>query len=172
MGLYLLIPFFLVRFGLLGLVNKEAIKRAAYFAPLKEGERAAYYLYQLSNLGVFAVIIFGKVKLTPPWLFYLGLLMYFFGISLLALSVVSFAKPSESGVNTKGIYKFSRNPMYVAYFVVFMGCVCLLQSFLLLGFLLVFQISSHWIILSEERWCVAQFGSEYTEYMKRVRRYL
>jgi protein-S-isoprenylcysteine O-methyltransferase Ste14 len=37
---------------------------------------------------------------------------------------------------------------------------------------LVFQISSHWIILSEERWCVKQFGDEYIDYMKRVRRYI
>ncbi|WP_442911269.1 methyltransferase [Lachnoclostridium sp. An196] len=29
--------------------------------------------------------------------------------------------PDENGLNTNGIYRFSRNPMYVAYFVCFTG---------------------------------------------------
>lgn len=45
-------------------------------------------------------------------------------------------------------------------------------SWLLLVLLGLFQVSSHWIILSEERWCVREFGDEYTAYMGRVRRYL
>jgi protein-S-isoprenylcysteine O-methyltransferase Ste14 len=38
--------------------------------------------------------------------------------------------------------------------------------------LIFFQISAHWIILSEERWCIKKFGEEYIKYMNRVRRYI
>ena len=62
--------------------------------------------------------------------------------------------------------------MYVSYFICFAGCAFLTQSLILGGIVLVFQISAHWIILSEERWCMEKFGDSYVEYMKRVRRYI
>ncbi|MBU9727326.1 methyltransferase [Diplocloster modestus] len=61
--------------------------------------------------------------------------------------------------------------MYVAYFIFFLGCVLLTQSLLLLVFVLIFQITAHWMIRAEERWCIGQFGSTYLQYMKKVRRY-
>ena len=62
--------------------------------------------------------------------------------------------------------------MYVAYFVFFLGCALLVQSVPLLLFLAAFQLSAHWIILAEERWCLEKFGPEYRLYCARVRRYL
>lgn len=58
MGFLLLIPFFLIRFGLLSAFNKDVVKRAAHFAPLEGGERAAYWLYQVSNAAVIIVLLF------------------------------------------------------------------------------------------------------------------
>ena len=62
--------------------------------------------------------------------------------------------------------------MYVAYFVCFLGMALLARSLPVLGAVLVFQVSAHWIILAEERWCTTAFGSAYRHYMQRVRRYL
>lgn len=172
MAFLLLIPFFLLRFGLLSLLNRGAIMRAAYFPPLIKQEKAAYWIYQISNVAIFLYMFFLKVKAMPPILFYAGAVVYAVGTILLAVSVINFAAPSESGINQKGIYGLSRNPMYVAYFVFFIGCVLLTQSSALFAFVLVFQIAAHWIILSEERWCVRKFGNEYLQYMERVRRYI
>lgn len=41
----------------------------------------------------------------------------------------------------------------------------------LLDLLAVFQISAHWIILAEERWCRQQFGAAYIRYREKVGRY-
>ena len=71
-----------------------------------------------------------------------------------------------------GLYRLSRNPMYLAYFILFLGCVLLTQSLVLFGLLAVFQVSAHWIILAEERWCLETFGAAYQHYARRVRRYL
>ncbi|MNC36191.1 hypothetical protein D3C75_847010 [compost metagenome] len=101
-----------------------------------------------------------------------GLVIYGLGIIVLILSTIAFAKPNRSGLNANGIYKVSRNPMYIGYFIYFLGCAVLMKSMLLFIALLIFQISAHWIILSEERWCIKNFGSEYVSYMNRVRRYL
>ncbi len=83
-----------------------------------------------------------------------------------------FSAPSQDGLNRDGLYKFSRNPMYVSYFILFTGCAFLTRSLFLFGIILLFQISAHWIILSEERWCLETFGASYKQYMKTVRRYL
>lgn len=172
MALLLLIPFFLVRFGLLSLLNKEAIGRAAYFAPLLDYEKVAYWFYQISNLAIIVVMGFLEIHFDPIGQFYAGVIVYVAGTILLIGSVVNFATPSRSGINQKGLYRLSRNPMYVAYFLFFIGCAMLTQSLVLLAFILVFQITSHWIILSEERWCIEKFGDEYRQYMERVRRYI
>ena len=76
------------------------------------------------------------------------------------------------GMNRNGIYKFSRNPMYVAYFICFAGMAVLTRSLVLLAVVMVFQVSAHWIILAEERWCMEKFGTAYGQYMKEVRRYI
>lgn len=172
MAFFLLLPFFLVRFGLLSLLNKEAVQRAAHFAPLLEREKGAYWLYQLSNAVLLIAPFFLRVKSIPRWLFFTGAGVYLAGLILLAASVASFAAPTESGVSLVGLYRFSRNPMYVAYFVFFLGCVLLTRSPVLLAALLVFQAAAHWIILSEERWCLQKFGGEFRRYMDRVGRYL
>lgn len=135
MGFLLLLPFFVVRFGLLFLLNQEVMKRAAYFAPLLDSEKVAYWLYQISNVAIVLCLLFLNIKLAPIWLLCTGV------------------------------------AVYAAYFMVFFGCVLLTQSPVLLVFVLVFQITAHWIIRSEERWCIQRFGDEYLQYMERVRRY-
>jgi protein-S-isoprenylcysteine O-methyltransferase Ste14 len=62
--------------------------------------------------------------------------------------------------------------MYVSYFVCFLGISILIQSWLFFSLLLIFQISAHWIIRSEERWCLQQFGKAYQDYQERVGRYI
>jgi len=170
-GLILLIPFLLIRFGLLGILNKEGLQRAAYFAPRVRKEKTAYLLYEISNSLFLVYLFFLKITADTKWL-YPGLAVYAAGVILCMISMVDFAKPADNGINRNGIYRFSRNPMYVSYFIFFLGCVLLTQSLILFIMLLVFQISAHWIILSEERWCVQKFGEEYRDYMNSVRRYI
>jgi len=153
------------------MLDKEALKRAALFAPLIGKEKVFYWLYQISNILFFVYLCFLKITTISYWI-YGGLVVYGLGVLLCFVSVINFAKPTENGINLKGLYRVSRNPMYVAYFIYFLGCVLLTQSLILLAILSVFQISAHWIILSEERWCVKKFGEEYINYMNKVRRYI
>lgn len=171
-GFLLLIPFLFIRFGLLSILNKKALKRAAYFAPMTENERGVYWGYQLSNVAIFVYLCFLKIIVDLSWIFYIGMACYLLGLLLCAVSIMNFAFPSSNGSNFNGLYRFSRNPMYVSYFLIFVGCAILTQSLLLFGIVLVFQICAHWIILAEERWCIEKFGETYRVYMKKVRRYI
>lgn len=171
-ALLLLLPFLLVRFGLLLIVNREAVQRAAFFAPMYGYERLAYWIYQISNIAIFVYMFFLTVTLEFTWYFYIGLAIYFAGLILCVISVMHFATPSDEGMNCEGIYRLSRNPMYLSYFMYLVGCAVLTKSLILFSIVVIFQISAHWIILSEERWCIEKFGEPYKQYMKKVRRYI
>ena len=171
-GILLLVPFLLIRFALLSALNRKAVGRAAYFAPVQGKEKLAYCFYQVSNVGIFVYLLFLTIQVDFSWKFYTGVAFYLLGLCLCTITIVNFSSPDDKGLNTNGIYEFSRNPMYVAYFIWFLSMAMLTQSLILFGLVCVFQISAHWIILAEERWCLEKFGVVYKQYMKKVRRYI
>lgn len=170
-GAFLLVPIFLIRYGLLSFIKPSALPKAAHFAPAQGREKGMLLLYQVATLAICMVLFFLKVKTDMPW-FALGLGLYTIGLVLFTLTTVDFAKTPEGRISRNGLYRFSRNPMYVAYLICFLGCALLTQSPLLFLLVCVFQASSHWVILSEERWCIQTFSQEYIAYMKEVRRYI
>lgn len=168
---FTVIPIILIRYGLLSILSKEALKRAGLFAPVRGGEKVAYWVYQISTVFMLLYLLLLKIRVDSDW-FYIGIIIYSLGIILYVVSMINYSKPKINGINLNGLYRVSRNPMYIAYFIYFLGCVFLTQSWILLVLLICFQISAHWIILSEERWCIKKFGEEYIKYMNRVRRYI
>jgi protein-S-isoprenylcysteine O-methyltransferase Ste14 len=167
----LAVPIIFIRYALLGIFNKEALNRAAFFPPLIGRERIAYWIYQISTLIILVDLVLLEIRL-DSYLFYIGIVIYSLGLILYAISMAGYAKPKANGININGIYRISRNPIYIAYFISLLGCVIMTESWMLFMLLIVFQVSSHWIILSEERWCINKFGEEYVRYMDKVRRYV
>ena len=157
---------------LLAKFSKSAIKRASHFPPMIGVEKVAFLVYQMSTVAILVTMPFLEVQTNQALFFYTGIAVYIIGLILLSLATIDFSTPSDSGINQTGLYRLSRNPMYLAYFACFMGISSLVQSVVLLGIVCLFQISAHWIILSEERWCIEQFGAEYLLYMNKVRRYI
>ena len=68
LAVFLLIPFLLIRFPLLGHFGKNALSRAAYFAPVQGKEKIAYMIYQLSNLALFITPVLLEIKFVKPYL--------------------------------------------------------------------------------------------------------
>lgn len=167
----LLIPVILIRYILLLFLSRSAFKNAAFSPPVVGGERRARFIYQTSTVMIFAYMFMLKVEIGSS-LFYIGLAIYSIGVLLCIISTINYAKPAENGFSQNGLYRFSRNPMYIAYFVSFLGSAILTKSNILLAIIIAYQISAHWIIRSEERWCKEKFGKEYIQYMNKVRRYI
>ncbi|MGH8488876.1 MAG: methyltransferase family protein [Gammaproteobacteria bacterium] len=104
----------------------------------------------------------------------LGVLIAAFALSALhrARTPVNPYAPTTALV-TGGPFRFSRNPLYLALTVIYLGAAGLLNSLwpvLLLPGLLWFM---HWgVIIREERYLERKFGPAYQEYKARVRRWL
>ena len=120
-GVLLFLPFLLVRFGLLAAKNRQALPRAAHFAPMQGREKIAYAVYQLATLGILLALCASRIQTGSTGTWYGGLAVYLLGLALCAVSVLHFAAPDQDGLNTQGIYRLSRNPMYLGYFVCVLG---------------------------------------------------
>ena len=105
LAVFLLIPFLLIRFPLLSHFGKNALSRAAYFAPVQGKEKIAYMIYQLSNLALFITPFLLEIKFDFSVFFYAGIAIYLLGLVLCAISMRDFARPDENGMNTKGLYR-------------------------------------------------------------------
>ena len=72
-----------------------------------------------------------------------------------------------------GLYRFVRNPMYVAVLTLLLGWCLTAGSWLLAGYAIVLAIAFHLrVIFYEEPRLSRQFGAEWTAYSASVRRWL
>lgn len=74
---------------------------------------------------------------------------------------------------TDGPYRFSRNPVYVALTILYVGIGCLLNSGWALLMTVPAVIVMHFgVIHAEESYLQRTFGTTFSDYTKRVRRWL
>jgi protein-S-isoprenylcysteine O-methyltransferase Ste14 len=77
----------------------------------------------------------------------------------------------ETNLKTNGIYGFSRNPIYLAVFLICIAS-CLFFPHPVNIACSLYGIVIHFLItLSEEKFLAKRFGAEWEEYRRRVRRY-
>jgi len=80
---------------------------------------------------------------------------------------------SASSLVSSGIYAVTRNPMYVGLLLVLIALAIFLSSpWTLVGPAAYFLYIGRFQIAPEERALTALFGTEYTEYLSKVRRWL
>ena len=73
---------------------------------------------------------------------------------------------------TNGIYRFSRNPAFLGFDLMYIGALLLYGNLLTLGFSVFAIIMLHLQILQEERYLADTFGATYREYCRHVFRYI
>ena len=81
-------------------------------------------------------------------------------------------KPTTAIVRT-GPYRFSRNPIYLAFFALHLGLAILVNSLWLVATLIpTIAIIAGVVVPREERYLTGRFGAEYLKYKASVRRWL
>jgi len=81
-------------------------------------------------------------------------------------------KPSSALV-TGGVFRFTRNPMYLGMLLLYAGGALMAGGPLTLGpLILVFLILNFYVIGREEAYLERRFGEAYAAYRERVRRWL
>ena len=115
--------------------------------------------------------VFLPLQLNTTWL-YGGLLIYLFGMIFSIVAVLNFATSAKNKLVTKGLYRVSRNPMYVGVLLIQIGLGVACISWLYLLLIAVLMILLNAVLPSEERYCLDRYGDTYREYMERTPKWI
>lgn len=109
-----------------------------------------------------------------------GFLMGLLGDGIFLLSLLCMKDSWRAGIPDKdrtelvttGIYRYSRNPAFLGFDLMYAGVLLLYGNLLTLGFSVFAMVMLHLQILQEERYLVHAFGAPYQAYCRQVFRYL
>jgi protein-S-isoprenylcysteine O-methyltransferase Ste14 len=136
--------------------------------------RSSKALFCSSKLIFFIAAIYSiflPLKLGTIW-FYVGVPITVIGLAGMIAVVVNWANTPPNEPIIKGFYRYSRHPMYVTFFLVFLGISIATASWLFVLFLIIFTIGTVAFIDFEEKGCLEQYGNTYREYMNRTPRWI
>jgi protein-S-isoprenylcysteine O-methyltransferase Ste14 len=131
------------------------------------------------------IIFHNKISYFIDYLF-INIYTKYVGIFLTAVGVCTFIsatifmksswrvgidKNTKTTLVTDGIYKFSRNPAFLGFYLMFAGLFFTYSNLLTLFVLVINIITFHRLILQEEKHLLSMFGAEYESYKRKVPRY-
>ena len=83
------------------------------------------------------------------------------------------APEQASALVVRGVFRWTRNPMYLAMLLVLVSWACIVANAAALAILPLFvAYLNRFQIVPEERALRAKFGEAYEDYMRRVRRWI
>lgn len=102
------------------------------------------------------------------------------GDAIFLISVLCMKDSWRAGIPDKdrtelvigGIYKYSRNPAFLGFDLMYIGVLLMYGNLLTLGLSAFAMLMLHLQILQEERYLTDTFGADYEKYKKQVFRYL
>jgi protein-S-isoprenylcysteine O-methyltransferase Ste14 len=137
---------------------------------------------------IISALVMTLLHFTIPYKIVIPLPFNFFGIVLIisGLTIAKKVSSSFSEIDTEihtfkkpkqmvtiGLFKYSRNPIYLGFVTVLIGLNLILASLTpLIVVLLFIFITNYWYIPFEEKNMQKQFGQDYEDYKKKVRRWI
>lgn len=128
-------------------------------------------------------ILGGETNLEKPWQLHtiLGMIVFAFGLTVMLRCILQFALEGKGTLSpidptkrlvVRGLYRYSRNPMYVGVMMILIGEAIFTQSATLWIYPAIIFIAFHlFIMLHEEPRLRKDFGQEYLLYCEKVRRW-
>jgi len=118
----------------------------------------------------FVLIIFTPLKIGSG-VFVVGIIVFLSGLTGFVIALFNFKNAPSGHPSTSGLYRISRHPQQLMFFITFIGICFAIGSWIALFIQLLSSIFLHTRVLAEEKSCLAQYGNSYQSYMKRVPRY-
>jgi len=148
-----------------------------------QAKRTMPTTYLLISIVVMTVLhsLFPAMRIIPPLWNLLGLVPLALGVIINLVADKAFhkanttVKPFEesSALITQGVFRDSRNPMYLGFVLILIGIAVLMRSLTPYVVVLAFAILiDRMYITVEERMLAEKFGTEWEEYRQSTRRWL
>ena len=151
--------------------NRQSPSPDKAMAGMSRVERIILYASKAMFVPALIYSIFLPLKLGTMW-FYIGLPITLIGLIAGVMVLVNWATTPPDEPVTRGLYRYSRHPMYVAAFLTYVGLGIACASWVFLLFAVVFTVVSFVYADAEEQLTLEMYGDPYREYMNRTPRYI
>jgi len=139
----------------------------------------AFFLFHANMMYVFIPVSWGRLPPLsdhPLW-HTVSLVCIITGLVILTFSMIPLGFKRLMGLKsnrlkTNGLYRYSRNPQLIGYSLLLSVYVISYLSPYSMGWIILFGINIHWMVISEEEYLMKLYGDEYAEYCRKVPRYL
>jgi protein-S-isoprenylcysteine O-methyltransferase Ste14 len=159
--------------GIMNLLGKTTINPIIFYTGKFSGYLTwVHFFFSIFNIhfGVTKTYLYNK---------HISIVLLVIGVALTGMSLINLGGstrlglPSENTIfKRSGLYKYSRNPMYVGFNLLTIAAIVNSYNLIILLLGTYSIIVYHFIILGEENFLKKRFGNEYLEYSKSVKRYM
>lgn len=166
--------YYILTLPIMRMISKDALDKSDVEAPkhiYSKTEKITVSFYQYSFILMFLYSIFLPLELGTIW-FYTGLPICLVGLILMTISFFNFATAPLGEPLTRGLYRYSRHPVYLSQILMFIGVGVASASWIFLLATVLRTISSFMLMPAEERFCLKKYGDAYRKYMNRTPRWL
>lgn len=182
-ALLVLIVFYGIYFVKMFIQKKHGIKTHQIGSRKEKGIHTVEILMSVATFGIVPVQLLSVISgwsMLPYGARFTGFSVGILGDIIFLLSVIYMRDNWRAGIPdkdktslvTNGIYKYSRNPAFLGFDLMYTGFLLIYFNPLTAVFTLFAAVMLHLQILQEEKYLSAAFGSEYAAYRKHVFRYL
>lgn len=183
-GFIILLVFYSVYIGKMVLQRRQGIQTDQ----IAKGTRRdkVFYIELIMKAATYSVVIIEAISIVsvkpavPSYVRFVGMILGFVGDVVFALAVITMKDNWRAGIAendktemvTAGIYRFSRNPAFLGFDLVYLGIMLMFFNWVLLLFSVFAAVMLHLQILQEEKYLPQVFGESYLTYCSKVCRYL
>ncbi len=151
--------------------KKEPFRRTGSRAR-PDSREGVVFVFSKVALGLTMVYsIFLPLKTGTTWC-YVGLPLGLLGIAMYVVVSINIVRTPDGRPFTRGLYRYSRHPMYVFSILTFVGAGIAAASWLFLLLSVLFVVTHFVNAVYEERRCLEAYGRAYEEYLATTPRWL
>lgn len=169
-GWLLICLLYLTHIILLIAFPKDVVERLYDKSGRKKRHKVIIYMGSFFAFVYFGLIIFTPLKIGSA-VFISGIILYILGLAGFIVALFNFKSAPPDQPITSGLYRISRHPQQLMFFVTFIGICIAIGSWLALFTQIISSLFLHSRILAEEKACSERYGDSYRSYMKNVPRY-
>lgn len=170
---WLFMSIFLLQWLVVFLAGKSVYQRTGHPSDMKRSKSEQRTALAATITWLIATIysIFLPLQLGTAW-FYIGLGVFLAGLVILIGATLNFATALPHKPITIGVYRYSRHPMYLAMFMIYIGTSLASASWLFFLLAITAVVLMQTEARLEERYCLKTYGKAYREYLNRTPRWV
>ena len=154
-------------------ISKEIYQKAGEPSDVKTSRTQMINGYISVSLWLLTTIysIFLPFKLGTIW-FYIGLAVFLLGLIINMTATINFVTTPIKEPVIKGIYRYSRHPMYLAMLLIYLGVGIAATSWIFLFVSVAWLVLIRLGVVGEESYCLEKYGNAYRDYMSKTPRWI